>query len=112
MRCCEDISVIDPVRSRVKSVVFTDCANAYRSIGSITVGSVDKATRLHLDYIRGDDSTNILSFCDAIFNSADLGDKLGASAINWRKFSHPVVFVVSCVGRISSIALLRCDAEK
>ena len=62
----ECIMFMGPVRCRLKSVVFTDCANAYSSISSIAAGSADKAMRLHLTYIRGNASANILSFCDAI----------------------------------------------
>ena len=103
----DDIMYIDPVRKRVKSVIFTDCANAYSSVSSITAGSMDKSMRLHLAYIRDNASTNILSFCDAIFNLSDLGTKLGASAVNWRKFLQFGVFHVSFIGGKASIALFR-----
>ena len=94
----EEILHIDPVKLRVKSVMFTDCANAYSSINSITAGSVDKAMRLHLAYIRDNSATNILSFCDAVFNISDVGAKLGASTTNWKRFLSKGVCYVSFVG--------------
>ena len=106
------MTMVDAVENRVKSVILTDCANAYSSVSSITAGSADRAMRLHLAYIRDNASTNILSFCDAVFNLADLGTKLGASAVNWRKFLQSGVFFVSFIGRKASIALFRQDAEK
>ena len=106
-----DIMFVDPIRRRVKSIVFTDCANAYSSVGSITAGSADKSMRLHLAYIRDNAITNILSFCDAIFNLADLGTKLNASAVNWRKFLQLGTFHVSFVGRKASLALFKEDEK-
>ena len=92
---------------RAKSVAPKDCANAYSSISSITAGSSDKAMRLHLAYIRDNASTNILSFCDSIFNLSDLGTKLGAIEVNWGRFLSSGVFRVSFIGRKASIALQR-----
>ena len=108
----DEILYIDPVRMRVKSVLFTDCANAYSSISSITAGSADKAMRLHLAYIRDNAATNILSFCDAVFNLSDAGTKLGADAVNWRRFISTGVFHVSFIGRKASIALHRNEETK
>ena len=101
------ICMIDPVRWRVKSVIFTDCANAYSSISNVTASSSDKAMRLHLAYIRDNAATNILSFCDAIFNMADLGTKLSASSANWRKFLQTGIFRVSFLGRKAALSLFQ-----
>ena len=108
----EKIFAFDPAQQRAKSIIFTDCANAYSSVISITAGSADKSMRLHLAYIRDNSPTNILAFCDAIFNLSDVGTKLGANAGNWGRFLISNVFRVSILGRKASPALSRAAEEK
>ena len=108
----EKIFAFDSSHQRVRSIILTDCASAYSSVRSITAGSADKSMRLHLAYIRDNSPTNILSFCDAIFNLSDVGTKLGANSGNWRRFLISNIPHVSFLGRKASAVLSRAADEK
>ena len=88
-----------PEDYRIKSVVFTDCANAYSSVTSISAPSREKSERLLLAHIRDNMITNLLSYCDARFNIADTGAEIKSKAVSiWRFLLSAGEFRVSFLG--------------
>ena len=61
-----DAWFVDPVALQAKSVLLTNCANAYSSVGGLSAASAEKNVRLLLAHIRDHMVTNLLSYVDAL----------------------------------------------
>ena len=90
---------IDPTVRRIRSVLLTDCANAYSSVCSMSAGSSEKSIRLLMAHLRNHIVTNILSYCDALMNLGGVGTKLKASSTRWKQFALGGIFHISFLGR-------------
>ena len=87
---------------RAKSVLLTDCANAYRSVCGLSAVSEAKYARLLLAHIRDHLVTNLLPYVDAVVNLAYVGTKIKPSLARWRKFVSSGSSHVGLQGRVKS----------
>ena len=89
----------DPIELQTKSVLLTDCANAYRSVCGLSAASSEKNVRLLPAHIRDRLVTNLLSYVDALVNLADVGAKIKNSLARWRNVATTGSLRVSFLGR-------------
>ena len=84
---------------KIRVIIFTDCSNAHSAIHSVQPRSVDRSTKILLNYIRDHLQYCCLCFTDAGFNIADLGTKSNPNKTPWFTLVEKNKFKVGFMGR-------------
>ena len=86
----------------MRVIAPTDCSNAYATVGSIAVNSMERPMAILLAYVRDSLFSLCFSFADAIFNLADVATKNNGNVGIYARFTSTGRFLISFLGRTKS----------